>query len=63
MRENVSILFLLSDILHLKDMNTHNNIQYSNNKKMWMHRRFNACVSASIHNINPLVYIRIFVRM
>jgi len=33
MRKNVSILFLLSDIWYLKDMNTHNNIQYSNNKK------------------------------
>jgi len=48
MRENVSILFLLSNTWYLKDMNTYNNIQYSNNnkknnnnsKKMWMHRRF-----------------------
>ena len=33
MRENVFILYLLSNIWYLKDMNTHNNIQYSNNKK------------------------------
>ena len=40
MRENVSILFLISDIWYLKDMNTNNNIQYSNNKKNQIHKLY-----------------------
>jgi len=35
MKENVYILFLLSGIWYLKDINTHSNIQCSKNKKMW----------------------------
>jgi len=60
MRENVSILFLLNNIWYLKDMNTYNNIQYSNNiiniNNIWylkdMNTHNNIQYSNNIININ-----------